>query len=132
MSCGYLEEVKEIVGRMRQRLESGQGTRASAMCRLPLSDAERLLEIIDALARGRVTEWHAVRVSANMLQAYLRNSDGWSPNGDDMDAITKWYSDNECEGSVHPAIPMRAIQVLACAEGRGELEVWLDVVGGSR
>ena len=49
-----LQEIREIVGHLFSRMESGQGGPHDAMCRLPAKDAKRLLSEVERLQEERV------------------------------------------------------------------------------
>lgn len=110
-------------------------------------------EKIAALLRGRITTWHAGRVTADQLRAYLEtvkwaclieegkyrcgeSMPGTSYDGEDhcwIRSSSRWGDWFIRVISDHWSNALRyhheAIESIAAIEGRGELAVWLDVVG---
>jgi len=110
---------------------------------------------LDALRRGRITRWHAERVTAAQLRTYLEAAE-WACTHDTSGPGEEWYPIKpmpgthldsamhcferssarypECEFILtNDGSPdeMRycyeAIESIAAIEDRGELAVWLDV-----
>jgi len=110
---------------------------------------------LDALCRGRITRWHAERVTAEQLRAYLEAAEWASSHGPPPGE--EWYVTKPTPGTdltdkglrcferssdrwsqagfllTNDGAPdeMRhnydAIESIAAIEDRGELAVWMDV-----
>lgn len=133
--CGWsakettLSEIRESVQFMRERIRDDEFTPNMAGARLSANMSEQLLEIIDDLGRGRVTEWHCDRVSPEMLSTYLEEREGWEFHEDsDENLWSHAYHKSHIWVSVRENNIIHCIQRIACAESRGELAVWLDIL----